>query len=335
MDLLVDPIIYAVPDISKNPDAHIQFVASLALWSEEFRNKRHNFYVWQDCMDALFDAGCFPDPQNLKKLWALANEEVVSPDIAFAACCRLFEIPFLEHWIEDPDLYDVLIDEEDFQLRPDLLERLPHTVAATFQRALGRIAYVKVTRDNSPASDLLLITHPVAVDPVAEIAAYVVADGHNARIETDFPLITTPDDLDSLLDVAGQWQEPEKAIKWLAKDMIRNGELPKGTTLASFTVGPNFVSSIAEHQFDKKPGWLQQIYRRCVLVLTGYATTDPEKHHPLDKHKQRKRGNWGAWRIHVTGSPMAIRLHYWRHGNTYLLMNIVPHENLQIDEPPK
>ena len=333
MDLLVDPVLYAIPDLNQNSEAHIQFVDSLATWTEEFFAKRHNFYVWQDCMDALNEADCFPYPHNLRKLWALADEQIISPDMVWAACCRLFEIPYLEQWIEDPNMHDILIDDTEFDVRPDLLDRLPPSVALTFQKALGRIAYVKATRDDTPATDMMLVTHPVDAETVAEIATYVVADGHDDRIEAELPLAITPEDLESVNDIASQWQNAEQTIQGLAKDMMRKGDLLADAKLATFSIGPDFVSSIARHHFDRRPGWLQQIYRRCVLLLTGNATTNPDKHHTLHKHDQIKRGPWGAWRIHVTGSPMAIRLHYWRQGNHYLLMHIVPHENYHIDDP--
>jgi hypothetical protein len=334
MHLLVDPVLYAVPNAEDDNETFERYIEHLSLWSDELRSKRHNFYVWQECIDALNAAGCFPYPPILKKLWARMDEQIISSDIAFAACRSLFEPPNLEDWIEDPNLYDMLVDEERFKVMPELLDRLPPEVADAFQQALGKVAYVKKSHQELPLADLHLVTHPVVGEKRAEITAYVVANSHSAEVEEELLLITKPEDLDALLKLADQWQDAKQAIEWLARQMIHDGELPPDTQLAPFVVGPNFVASIAKHHFDKNPGWLKQIYRRCVLLLTGWATSDPKKHHTLDKHKQRMHGSWGAWRIHVTGSPMAIRLHYWRSGNKYILMHNVPHEDYDMDDPP-
>jgi len=339
MDLLVDPVLYAVPDVTKEPEAHIQFVAALSLWTEELCAKRHNFYVWQDCMIALNEEDCFPYPPNLRRVWAMADEEVISPDMVWAACRQLFEVPYLDDWIEDPRLHDVLIDEKEFQVNPDLLNRLPPAVANSFQKALGWIAYLRATKVDSSASDLMLVTHPVHVEPKskapdAQISAYVVTNGHDARVQAEMPLITEPADLDSRQSLADLWKEPQKAIQWLARDMVREGALTKGTELAPFHVHDTFIESIQRYGFDKPYGRLYQIFRKCVLLLSGNIPPDPDSHHTLDKHKQQVVGKWGAWRLHVTGSPIAIRLHYWRHGNEYILMHVVPFQVMKIDDPP-
>lgn len=339
MELLVDPILYTVPDVIQEPEAHVQFVASLSSWTEEFCTNQHNFYVWSECMDALNAAGCFPYPKNLRKVWALAEEKVISPDLVWTFCKKLFEVPNLEDLIIDPLMRDMLIDEKDFQIRPELLDRLPPSVANTFQRALGWIAYVMATQNNSPAADLMLVTHPLPLEqkgslPMAEIVAYVVTDGHDARIEAELPLIMEPADLAARQTLAELWQEPEKAIKWMAQDMVREGVLPKTTKLAPFHVHDTFVESIRRYGFATPSSRLHQIFRKSVLLLSGNISPDPDAHHTLDKHQQQVVGKWGAWRLHVTGSPIAIRLHYWRRGNEYILMHVVPFQIMKIDDPP-
>ena len=334
MDLLVDPVLYAVPSANGNSDAHIQFVESLIRWNEEIRKQQHNFFVWFECIAALSQANCYPDHQNINQLWRQVNEGVISPDLAARACKRLLDRPYLDDWLKDPSLDEMIVDESNFSVRPDLLQRLPSIVADAFQETLGKIAYIKEVKKESPVFDLHLITHPVAGDPVVEISAHVVTEEQSAEVNTDLPLIFDPNELDALQDLNDLWPNATEAIQWLAREMIRQGHLPDTTELAPFVVNSTFVASIEKYHFEKKNSRLYQIIRKCVLLLSSQIPPDPAMHHTLDKHKQRFCGNWGAWRLHITGSHLAIRLHYWRHMNRHILMHVVPHENMKIDDPP-
>lgn len=333
MDLLVDPVLYAVPTANGDSEAHILFIESLSRWNEEIKAKRHNFFVWFDCIDALYEADCFPDPQKLRSLWLQIDEEVISPDLAFIACLSLLDPPYLDEWLEDPSLNDLLVDENFFDMRPDLLNRLPTIVAEAFLATLGKIAYIKEKKQDTRVSNLQLVTHPVAGNPVAAISAHVASEDQSdvVFVETKLPLIMHPDELENLDDI---WQDTITAIQWVAREMKRQGDLSETVELAPFLVHDTFVSTIQKYHFDKNQGYLKQIFRKCVLLLAGLIPPDPNKHHTLNKNQQKTHGEWGAWRLHITGSPIAIRLHYWRHENRYILMHIVPHENFDIDSPP-
>lgn len=335
MHLLVDPVLYAVPTIDDDKEAHIDYIDHLSQWSDEFREKKHHFYVWPECIDALNDAGCFPYPDVLKQLWARVDEHIISYDYAFAACCRLLEPPNLPDWIKDPNLYEMLVEDAAFQIRPDLLERLPSEVAEAFQQTLGKVAYIKEIYEESPISDLHLVTHPVLGEPVAIITAEVMTHDETTQVNSDLPLITSPDDLDALQDIAQQWQDVPTAIAWTKREMIRKGELPSSAQLAPFAVDPEFATSIERHQFDKNIGRLNKIYRQCVLLLTGNILYNTEEHHFLGKPNQRRSGEWRARRLHITKSPSAIRLHYWHDGQRFILMEVLGHhDHFAIDEPP-
>lgn len=339
MNLLVDPVIYAIPSVNGNTDAHIQFIDSLSHWSEEIRAKRHNFFVWYDCMNALSQANCFPNLGNLRQLWQQLHEEEVSVDLAFQACLRLLDPPYLDEWLEDPSLDDLLVDEASFSVRPDLLQRLPPIVAAAFQQTLGKIAYIKEMKDESPVSDLHLVTHPVTGEPIATIAAQVVAYEGSIEVNSDLPLVTNPDELDALQDLADQWQDAVAAIAWLAREMKRNGELPPKAQLAPFAIGPEFIDSIARYHFDKNLGWLNKIYRQCVFLLTGNIPYNTKEHHHLGGEKQERHDSWGACRLQITKSPSAIRLHYWHDGRRSILMDVScsskhKDEDYKISKPP-
>lgn len=335
MNLLVDPILYAVPAVNGNHEVHIQFIDSLIHWSEEIVAKRHNFYVWHECMYALRQAGCYPDHQNIKQLLKQTNEEIISPDFVFSLCKRLLERPYLDEWLQNPSLDDLLVSEADFKVNPDLLNRLPTVVAEAFQQTLGKIAYIKETQDEPSMSDLLLVTHPITGESVAEISALVDTDDEiDVVVGTDVPLITNSHELDAMQNLAEIWQDAENAIYWFAREMKRQGYLSDALELAPFIINHTFVSTIQKYHFDNNLGRLNQIFRKCVLLLAGLIPPDPSKHHTLNKHQQKTYGEWGAWRLHITGSPMAIRLHYWRHENRYILMHVIPHENFDIDSPP-
>ena len=334
MDFLVDPILYAVPSPNGTNDAHTQFVNALSRWSEVNRSKQHNFYVWQDCIDALYEADCFPDPQKIRQLWQYVGEEVISPDLAYMAWMRFLEPPYLDDILKDPSLAQMLIDESSFLLNPDLIERLPPIVAEAFKDTLAKLAYIKETDQESPVSNLQLLTHPIAGEPLAEISAHVMTNEESVDVQSSFPLITDPDELDAFQNLTDLWPDVDASLHWLMRDMIRQGQLAPNTTLAPYFISPTFIDSIHHLHAQNSESRLYQIMRKSVLLLTGNLPPDPTSHHTFDKHKQRFYEQWGAWRLHVTGSPLALRLHYWRHQNLYILMHIVPFDNMHIAKPP-
>lgn len=334
MDFLVDPVLYAVPAVNGNSEVLLNYLEHLSRWSAEIRAQRHNFFVWFDCMDALAQAGCYPNHQNLKQLWLQSGEQMISPDIVLAACRRLLDPPYLDDCIQDPSLDNMLVDESSFTVHPDLLERLPPLVADAFQDALGKVAYIRDKQPSTPCSDLHLVTHPIGGEQEAGIAAHVVTPDNSADVNAELPLVTTPNDLDALQDLAGMWRDPEEAFPWLLRRLIRKGDLPPDTQFHPYRVGPGFIKAIEDHHFDRIPGRLRSIYRCCVMLLAGLGPTDPKVHHLLQNQKKRRYGDWRAWRLHLSKPPLSLRLHYWRGGGKFILSNIVViHRDYNIDPP--
>lgn len=332
MNLLVDPVIFAMPSQSAPQAVREQFFRHLQNWSVVQRTGTHNLFVAQSCMYALYEAHCFPDLRALRNLWLMTPEETIDPQTLFTACKRLFmNLPYLEDRV--PRLRSVCVDEAHVEVMPDLVQRLCKPLARAFREALGLVGYAKMSNQEEVAEDMLLITHPMNGSSTAEIRAPVEHGEHCFIAEADLPLITSPEDLDSFLGLSEIWPETDRAIKFIHRTMVDKHYLDAGSQLREFRVAQGFSASIRDCQCEKLPGRLRQVFLKCAQLLSDSLPYDAHTHHGLGRPKQHKKGDWRAWRLHITGRPSSLRLHYWRSGNEYLLMQVGPHENYYIGHP--
>jgi hypothetical protein len=205
-------------------------------------------------------------------------------------------------------------------------------VLEAFRKTLGLLAFARSTNGDSTESNIQLITYPIENGPHAELAAATV---DKKEVKTSVYLFFSPDDLLAFVDIKDCWKDTDLALKLVQQGLIKQNSLPAEGCLIEYHVAPSFNESISTNHYDRRSDQLAQIFRKCVLLLSGESPPDGHSHHPLDKHKQRRFNDWKAWRLHITGSPIAIRLHYWRRGNEIILMQVGPHENMDINAPPE
>jgi predicted hydrocarbon binding protein len=320
MDLLVDPLVLAMPLVSANQQELVEYIECLSHWSTEFIAAQHNFMFSEGCAFALDEAGCYPDIEEMKILWKNVNEVQIDCRDAFNACIKvLTNMPFLEDRI--PELRDIAVDEASVRMCPDLLERQLEHVIPAFQETMGQIAYARSIIPESIAVNLRLLTYPIQGDSVAAIWANVLVESGERAIESNVQLIYQPDDL---LDLINIWEENQRAIEWKARNMSVT------IRLCPFKVSPEFNRSIIEKGQQKQSILLHTIFRKCVLLLTKQWTTIEA--HELGR-PQRQIGKWKAYRLHVTNSSPGWRLHYWRRGDEFYLMQLVQHDQDDIAVP--
>jgi hypothetical protein len=197
---------------------------------------------------------------------------------------------------------------------------------------LGLLAFARSTNEDSAKNNIQLITYPIENGPQAELTA---ATTDEEEIKTSVYLFFSPDDLLAFVDLKDCWKDTDLALQLVQQGLIKQNSLPAEGSLSEYHVAHSFNESISTNHYDRRSDQLAQIFRKCVLLLSGKLPPDGQSHHTLDKHKQRTFYDWRAWRLHITGSPIAIRLHYWRRGNEIILMQVGPHQNMNIDAPPE
>lgn len=327
MHLFIDPVLLAAPvpngDATYAKTQH-DYVTCLLDWADEVhRGQRHSYFMAQGCIQALFEDDRYPDRSNLRRcLYGAGSlDPTLSPEMVFTVIDKLVSnTPYLEDYFPGRNLNDVIIAEERFTVRPDLLARLPPRTAEAMRQSLSWIAWLHHTPDERPdaapndpdPADLLLVTHPIGQAWTNIHAEVMDANAFNA-IDDKLPLVTHPNDLLRYADMEELWHMPRAAI-------VKAADARSNPRLAPYGIGRDFVDSIRQYNFQNHSGWLSAIYKNIVLLLSGH--TFPGGEHHTFGHPPHQRDQWIAWRLHITGPPSSIRLHYWRDGNRVLLMKV-------------
>ncbi len=325
MNLLVDPLIFAVPRLETSQEELDDYVEYLSSWGQDFFNGEHNFMVSEACVFALENTGRYPYLDKLQALWEYASETELGCTDVFNACIKvLTNMPYLEDRI--PQLKEVALDENSVRVRPDLLQRQPDEVVINaFQETLGHVAYAKFSIPESIATNLLLLSYPIEDCSLAEIWAEVLAQtDEELSVYADVLIITTPDELLDLLDFADFWEDTNRVIRWKARQL----QCHEG--LSPFKVHTTFNESIKSKGIQNQHSLMDRIFRQCVMLLTMNWTAI-EAHELGDP--QHECGRWKAFRLYITEDAVGWRLHYWRRGDEFYLMQVTPHNNFDIDEP--
>jgi hypothetical protein len=323
MNLLVDPLVFAVPSLTASQEELTSFVKYLVQWSDEFTAGQHSFMLSEACVFALQDADCYPFIDRLQNLWQYANETELECKDVFNACIKvLTNMPYLEDRI--PELAEIALDETTVSVRPDLLTRQPEIVASAFQQTLGQVAYAEAKISETVARNLLLLTYPIEGSSLAEIWGRALAESGEIAIRAEISMVYDPEGMLDYMELADLWEDSRQALKWQARRM---GE---DAVFAPFKVAPEFNLSIKERATESQQALLETIFRKCVYLLTRQWTAI--KAHELGQ-PQHRIGKWKAYRLVITEGNTGWRVHYWRRGDEFYLMQFGPHNNYDIDAP--
>lgn len=329
MDLLVDPLVFAVPPAQVTGQELDEYVSYLVQWRDDFIAGEHNFMIGRSCAFALDDNDCYPYIEKLQEIWQ--QNKIIDTDYmdVYNACIKvLSNLPFFEERI--PELDEIDLFEDTVHVRPDLLERQPEKVAQAFQETLGYVAYARSVIPESIAGNLLLLTYPIEGESLAEIWAKVLTespedtDYTELSIYSEVTLVVAPDDLLDLMEFSDIWEDTYRAIQWKARNMQRQH------ALSPFKVHTTFNESIKKNDLQQQAGLLDRIFRQCVLLLNMEWTAIET--HELGK-PQHTVHNWKSFRLYITEGSPGWRLHYWRRGNEFYLMHVFEHDIDYIDVP--
>lgn len=336
MNLLIDPIILTLPENTYGKEQCLQFVTSLSDWSSIVISQMdRRFVVTKSCAVALLnDLDRYPTPDNVRRLWEVADIYEVDWRTAYRACKRILEAPYFEDEVSVP----MEISYEDIQVRPDLIERLSASIAFAFREALAKVAYAKEISQDPFALSLGLITHPIENGDDAEINGVV----NESDLATELPLLETPADLRRIVGLYELWKDTDEAIAWAVDYLKRKRCLPDSAEMAPYSVGADFNASIVDNHYNTRYDRLAQIFVKTAQLLTGQIPHKKAKrNHPLRKDgkpmirwDESSGERWEAWRFWITTGSHAMRLHYWWQNGNYFLSKVGPHEDYSIGSAP-
>jgi len=345
MHLLVDPVVLCLPEQTAEPDYIEQFFEFLSDWSQLIRVQQDvvedQFFISETCCLALIDSQRYPEFYLMERL--LASGDVPFDAItAYRACRRIIEnLPYFE---ERASLPDLLVYCDSMSLNPDLIRRISQPIIAdSLRETFGYVAYAKEVSQHPIASDLILLTHPVRDSEVLMIGVTLESnqDGE-CELETDLPIVETPEDLYRVKGLQKIWQDTGKAIGWAVDDLKRKRHIGRRAKLAHYLVAPEFNQSLSKCQFYTRPDLLAQCFLKIsrLLMLESHRSTsvnhplrDGRNGPPIERTISGRK--WGAWRLYITGGKMGFRLHYWWSEGEYVLSKVGPHEDFTIGPIPE
>lgn len=343
MHFLVDPVVFAIPTKDSKKEIFKEYARCLSLWEREFRGRPDRYLVSRDYMYALSQTGNYPVIANLRQVAQLLLEAGTDPKTIFGVCHGPLGGGLrFEEFFSDINLDDVLVENNDFLVDPNLLNRLPTSVADTFRAALGRLAYAKAYTKDVTAQSMGLVTHPIennhhaAIEATLMFASRVETEVDTEKVSTNVPLFTSPEQVIACEKLADIWQDTRRAIEWQQYHLTLQDPTLAQTDFPPYLVADTFNESVLENHLYNNGGDLNQIFRKIVLLLAGKIPFNTRENHTLHLNNQIVERNWGAWRMHITGNPISLRLHYWRCqvSNRIILMQVAPYENFDIAPPP-
>ena len=333
MHLLVDPIVLCLPENTATSEEIGAFVKHLIIWNEVVRDRLEDdqFCITQKCFDALIQANRYPYQEFMMPLIDGRQDDLpYDGNTAYMACRQIIEGGCWPSFEEIVDLPVGEFDSSTVNLDPDLLERIPPEppeIKESFRESFGYIAYARGIQQNTIASNLLLLTHPIDENRIAiDIELTVIADDNlnEVKVETDLPIAETPQDMLRHRNLTDIWEDTRQAIDWAVIHHEENEQI------SPYAVAPGFNDSLGDCQFPMHSSRLDRCFEKIAQLLAGKSMSDDYElrtgEGPGDPQLEQKVGTitWKARRLRITsGSGAVYRLHYWTAGNEYIFSNVV------------
>ncbi len=353
MNILIDPILVGLPRVEDGAEAFLDYVEHINLWKEEVVAHRHEFFVSELCLLALYDAGRYPLPRALDRIIGEIDTEVIGRDSVFRVCNAICENT--PHFEDRFACRDILIDNTTVNVIPDLIARMdlqrPESaqVGIALKETLGYAAYVKEVECARDGTDLILLSYPMTGSTSVRVGALVLTgQGEEALVEETFAseltLVSTPEDLFTQMSIEDIWEDVSTSAAWAIDKLVRDQMIQRGRPVSRHVIMPTFVESIRKQGYQSRPGYLEKIYKALAQLLAHCGMA-------LDTHTNHNLGNvnsvsednggrrWIPRRIWATNDTENVRIHYWQLdtdiGRIYVIANVVPHEKFVIEGLPK
>lgn len=342
MDCLLDPFLIALPSEDSDANRFENYIEELYRWTAEVRKKNHKFWLSWWIFDALEKTKQYPNWNNVQVI-KKQHPQVFSAYDVFRACEReLLEPFFIDEVCKNEDLY--YESASAIVLPEEIEERLKSNVAQALRETLVYIGIAKRICEEPVVLGLLFASIPVKSGNnlvTLKIRANDFSkEGAEVEIDTEWPLITSMEQLDGFEGLKSFWQDTQRAVDWAYKQLCTEGKLrPAETFCPQIIRGKNFNSSIKTMHFENRIDVLSAIFRVAVLATTGKLPKNTKPHKPLrvgdeadSEQVIRQSDGATAWRVWVTKGAQAIRLHYWlTPDNQVELSNAVPKRICQMD----
>ena len=347
MYLLVDPFVLCAPRPTEQAEMD-DFVRYIVDWGDSLADDRNTFYITQECDYALcqhpLDFLRFR-PHDIKSdiydsiTISNAATQITNYLLKPNYFLKIANLPILWVFCEDLNLNPDLVTRtrDEFIKRISEVDELTPEVADTVQRAaeslqeaLGYIAYAKEICQHPILSKLLLLTYPINENSDTVVINAILETGGGALppVETDLPIVKSPEDLLRHTDLTEIWGNTRSAINRAVVLHKANKTIDPDAQLSSYAVHPGFNQSLQECQFPTHSDRLTQCFGKIAQLLTGGIQNKNELRTaapPTAPQREEKVNgrDWKAWRLQIMRGGEAYRLHYWHSDGEYVLSNVV------------
>jgi len=326
-NIVIDPVIVMTPPDDATKEKVEMWLENLEIWLIEALAAPFLWLHYRPASHLLEANGQFPSFEHLRKLQRKHRLDINIKQIA-SNIHKFFRddtldledrLKCLEFAIE-AEAGSIIIEPAQFITRlPGYLQDGVHTLLANccackhLEHSLGQQLHIATQAlANSPGEIL------VSVGVLYALPDFVCPTD-NKIIQT-FPLLITPDNLQSLTDIIDLWAKGEDGIRYAIKQQYKRDRLDSITTAPMFRLGPRFIESVNERGLDTDKTILRSIIRAASDVIADRAKDISSYHlHAFRKSETadspqltRDSDHAKAWRLMLQKHGAGWRLHYWQ-----------------------
>lgn len=325
VDVFVDPIIVATPHPDAAQDVVEPYLDNLLCWLEEALNSPHSWYYSNRATAALLECGLYPGSELLQH-W---KQKYKRMDVNIRRISNWvgqffnpeFDLDNRLEYLVDPEIDSISIQPEQFSTRwPSLLRNEMHALLAKVGgcKHMGSLF----------ACELCLATLAlVNARKEMEISAKISASEPNFDWGSDnsfaqlLPLLFTPEDLPSPMDVLNSWDKGENGVRYVIDRWYAQYWHNTFSNPLSYRFSDSFFESIARHEIDAEELVLKKILLAATAIITNNTKYLHDKYNLRpkriskaadDPQETRSSDDAKAWRITVIPEGAGWRMHYWK-----------------------
>jgi len=329
--ILIDPIIVATPESSEEAEEIKAWLYNLDSWLKEADSSLYNWYYSANAIYNLYDIQRYPDFKRVQT-WVRQYKLDINLGIITKRLATFFQNPDLDigHKLKDLEKelerfgYLVECEPNSIVIQPEqFVSRWPIVIKDLMSPVLATTCACKHHNKHEFAKELSIATLALTKeDKEIEVTATILASmpdielEENRKISQSFPLIFTPDDLPSLLDIVELWNKGEAGIRLAIEQNYEQG----WSNRLKFHLGEDFIESVRDANLNYDETLINKIVRTMAAVVADEAKNS--KGFRLEQFRETIAGNSpqeirasdqaGRWRVSLIMGGPAWRLHYWQ-----------------------
>lgn len=323
-NFIVDPFLVTTPSLSHDDTDLKRWLLSLDSWLTESQSSPFQWRHFYECTQALFLLDRFASFLAMRPI-----AQRCGLDINLGQLSRRIDSFFRD---EARDVRAItatkyVVMESDSIVSPqEFIERNEPDVQQDLIGSLLCLACDKSVGE-SFASDVYIVTMPF--NSAVELPESINVQGTVAltdpddvgvrlvppRLDENFPILFSPDDLHGALSPTEIWQGgPTEFLKAVERSAHAVGV----GTLLPVRLGPNFWQSLISSTLGTNQSAFAKLVRLCGYISLNQARTINVDLRPLridstpdSPQHVRESDSAHAWRLTITTSGIGWRMHYW------------------------